>query len=213
MLYEYLIKNYEKGEPIFSTDINIEGVSKENLRQQFKQLTDKHLIHRYENGIYYIPRFSRLKGGVGLDAQTVVKYKYIVKKKQVIGYFSGNTFANQIGISMQVPLKEEIVSNNTSAIVKEVKIGNRLFLVRKTNIEINEENYKVLQLLDLLKNLDTYIDDNEDEVRVVIQEYVKNVKINKSDIDAYIDYFPLKTYKYLYKMRLEDVFTRNEGTI
>lgn len=39
-LYEYLQENYELNEPIFLTDLQIEGKSKENIRQQMKKLTD-----------------------------------------------------------------------------------------------------------------------------------------------------------------------------
>ena len=40
MLYEYLKGNYEPGEPIFSGDISISGLSEENLRYHLKRLTD-----------------------------------------------------------------------------------------------------------------------------------------------------------------------------
>ena len=31
MLYDYLVSNYEKGEPIFLADIVIEGMTEENM--------------------------------------------------------------------------------------------------------------------------------------------------------------------------------------
>ena len=33
-LYEYLLKNYKPNEPIFLADLQIEGMSRDNLRQQ-----------------------------------------------------------------------------------------------------------------------------------------------------------------------------------
>lgn len=206
MLYEYLISNYKPGEPIFSVDIRIEQMSEDSLRQQFKQLTDKGLICRYEHGIYYIPKESRLKGGVGLSAEMVARYKYIQRRGQVLGYYGGNTLANQLGISMQVPVKEEIVSNNMSAIVREVEIGNRSFVVRKAKVKVNEENYKVLQLLDLLKELDVYTDGHDENVRIRLEAYIKKTNIKRVDVDKYIEHFPLKTYKVIYLMRLDNVF-------
>ena len=35
MLYEYLIKNYIPGEPIFTGDIQIPGMTEENLRYHY----------------------------------------------------------------------------------------------------------------------------------------------------------------------------------
>lgn len=37
-LYEYLLKNYKLNEPIFLADLQIEGMSRANLRQQIKNL-------------------------------------------------------------------------------------------------------------------------------------------------------------------------------
>ena len=36
-LYEYLLKNYKLNEPIFLADLQIEGMSRANLRQQIKK--------------------------------------------------------------------------------------------------------------------------------------------------------------------------------
>ena len=47
MLYEYLKENYEPGEPIFSGDIEIPGLSEENLRYHLKKLTDDGIISRF----------------------------------------------------------------------------------------------------------------------------------------------------------------------
>ena len=38
MLYEYLKEHYKNGEPIFLDDIHIEGMRRDNFRQQIKTL-------------------------------------------------------------------------------------------------------------------------------------------------------------------------------
>ena len=45
-LYEYLLKNYNPNEPIFLADLQIEGMSRANLRQQIKKLTDAGKVKR-----------------------------------------------------------------------------------------------------------------------------------------------------------------------
>ena len=55
MLFEYLKEHYDDGEPIFLDDIHIEGMRRDNFRQQIKTLADAGKIVRYEKGIYYIP--------------------------------------------------------------------------------------------------------------------------------------------------------------
>lgn len=59
-LYEYLLKNYKPNEPIFLADLQIEGMSRANLRQQIKKLTDAGKVKRFDSGVYFLPkkRFS-----------------------------------------------------------------------------------------------------------------------------------------------------------
>ena len=125
MLYDFLLQHYVAGEPIFISDIEIRGISDVNLRQQFKLLTDSKKLARYEYGIYYIPKKTRLNGGGAPSADTVAFYKYISRRDHVTGYYSGHTFANQLGLSTQVPRKVEIVSNNIAAKKREISIGRQ----------------------------------------------------------------------------------------
>lgn len=205
MLYEYLKDHYEDGEPIFIADIHIEGMNRPNFCQQLKTLTDNGKLVRYEKGIYYIPKQTRFRSSSGPNPETVAKYKYISRGGKTSGYYSGNTFANLIGISMQVPMKKEIVSNNIAAIVREVPIGKQTFIVRRTNVPITDENVRVLQLLELLKNLDTYLDDDYDEAREKIKNYTLANHITRNEIDKYIRKYPDSTFRYYYEMRLDNV--------
>ena len=205
MLFEYLKEHYTDGEPIFLDDIHIQGMRRDNFRQQIKTLTDAGKIVRYEKGIYYIPKQTRFSISSGPNPETIAKYKYISRCGKTDGYYSGSTFANIIGISMQVPMKKEIVSNNISAIVREVSIGKQSFIVRRTNVLISNDNVKVLQLLGLLKNLDSYLDNDYYEAREKIKKYSLANHITKEAIDQYIRKFPDSTFRYYYEMRLDNV--------
>ena len=207
MLFEYLKEYYEPGEPIFTEDIFIEGMNRPNFIQQLKTLTDNGKIVRYEKGIYYIPKTTRFRQAAGPSPETIAQYKYISRMGKTDGYYSGGTFANQIGISLQVPMKKEIVSNNIAAIVREVMIGKQTFIVRRTNVPISKENVHILQLLELLKKLDSYIDGNYEMARERIVKYSLANHIQKADIDRYIRQYPDSTFRFYYEMRLDDVLT------
>ena len=51
MLYDYIIANYQKDEPIFL--VELPGESRESVRQEMKKLTDEGKIERLYNGVYY----------------------------------------------------------------------------------------------------------------------------------------------------------------
>ena len=205
MLYEYLLANYKANEPIFVSDIDL-PVSDVNLRQMFKTICDAGKIKRFDNGIYYIPKASILKGGVPLAADEVAVAKYIIRKGKVDGFYSGYTFANQLGISTQVPYIKEIVSNNASTRVKEVNVRNKKIILRRARTEITNENYVVLQLLELLKDLEQYYDISFENVCERLKKYVKTENIKKADVDKYIGNFPDKIYKNIYRTGLYNVF-------
>lgn len=101
MLYEFLKDNYKEAEPIFFSDIVIKGITKSAVNQQLKKLCDEGKLQKYENDIYYLPKKSRLKTNVGVNADTVARYKYVSRGGKVDGFYSGNTFANQLGISQR----------------------------------------------------------------------------------------------------------------
>ena len=61
-LYQYLTENYKENEPFFLSDIQIEGMTGNNIRQQLKKLTDAEKVKRFDKGIYYLPnRFFQSK--------------------------------------------------------------------------------------------------------------------------------------------------------
>lgn len=205
MLYKYLIENYKPNEPIFISDISL-PVSDGNLRKMMKGLCDTGKIKRFDTGIYYLPKNSRLKGDVPLGADTVARYKYVSRNGNIEGYYSGYTFANQLGVTTQVPYSIEIVSNNASAKVREVIMRGRRVILRKARIPITKENYKVLQFLDFLKDAYQYSDVEDDVLCNRVRRYIVDERIHKSDVDLYIKQYPDKVYRNIYEMGLYGVF-------
>ena len=75
------------------------------------------------------------------------------------------------------------------------------------SVAVTKENRNVLQLLDLLKDVEEYTDYCcEEEAPDIIRRHILRNKILRADVDKYIENFPLKTYKYIYDLRLYDVF-------
>ena len=144
------------------------------------------MLKRFDNGVFYIPLQSRLKGGIPIAADTVAKYRYINRRGKIEGYYSGYTFANQVGINLQVPVTVEIVSSEASAKVRDIDIKGQTIRLRKPRATVTEENAKVLQFLDLLCEIDRLSDESEDVISRCLRDIIKKQNIQKKDIDAYI---------------------------
>lgn len=205
MLYDYIREHYKEAEPIFFSDLEREDISKSALNQQLKKLCDKELLRKYDIGVYYLPKRTMFHSVVGPNADMVARYRFISKGENIDGFYGGNSFANQIGITTQVPRVVEIVSNNTNSSDRKVRIGNRWFYVRKPVVHITKENVYVLQMLELLKNLDAYLDDSYTEAKEKFAEYIAIHEIKRSDVDRYIRNYPMSTFKYYYELELDHV--------
>ena len=205
MLIEYLISNYEKGEPIFLTDIVVEGMTEENIRYHLKKLTDDGIICRFESGVYYLPKTDVFGEPLSLSAETVALHKYVYRRGRRVGFYSGYTLANRLGLSTQVPVKEEITSNYAPAQVREISIKNRKFVIRRPAIEVTEENAYVLQLLDCLKDIDKSAEEDMKECGKILTDYAKKHKITKELVDQFLEYYPLKIYKAIYETEVNYV--------
>ena len=155
-LYEYLLKNYKLNEPIFLADLQIEGMSRANLRQQIKKLTDAGKVKRFDNGVYFLPKKTIFKSGSQLSPEKVLECKYLRDKDKRCGYVSGLMFFNQMGLTTQVPMLYEVVSNKATNEYRETSLAKSRVIVRKPKVPVTESNYKVLQFLDLLKDVDVY---------------------------------------------------------
>lgn len=98
-LYGYLIKNYKENEPIFLAELQIEGMSSSNLRQQLKKLADSGTLKRFDNGIYFLPKKTIFQSGSQLTPEKVLECKYLKDCEKRCGYVSGLMFFNQMGLT------------------------------------------------------------------------------------------------------------------
>ncbi len=145
MLYNYIKDHYKEAEPIFLSDLLRENITELALNQQLKELCEEGLLQKYDTEVYFIPKKTMLNSTIGPNEDMVARYRFISKGDNIDGFYGGNTFANQIGITTQVPQVMEIVSNNISA-NKEILIGNRKFYVSKPIVPITKQDVYVLQM-------------------------------------------------------------------
>ena len=119
-----------------------------------------------------------------LGNNEIVKYKYLMDKKgNIKGYITGALLFNQAHLTTQVPNVIDIATN-------ECKNYNKYFnkdlnvIIRQPKIKVNNENYKYLQLFDLIENKDNIgVEvENADEL---IYEFIKE---NDLDFEKIIKY-------------------------
>jgi len=193
MIYEYIINNFKKGEPIFLSEIP--GSSKDVVRQEMKRLTDEKKIERLYNGVYYIP-YKTILGTEGkVSINQFIEKKYL----SVGGYLTGLSLVNKYGFTSQNPSIYEICSNEATTKQRKVDIdGNNLVIYKPLSI-ITKDNIKELEFLSLMSIIDKYSELSGIEYQNKLREYVNNVGIDFDKVKEYISLYPAVVYKNIYE--------------
>ena len=190
-LYESLINEYGYGNPFLFDEINYNNYSSPWIKKELNKLVVDNKIIRYERGMYYIPE-KTLFGNSSLNPQKVIEKKYLSNNS---GYYSGLSFANKVGITTQMPNTLEIYTNNEKSRVREIAVNNIKVILRKSRVNITDDNVYVLSFLEFMNSFSK--DYFDDERKKIIINYIKEKGINRSQITKYAPYYPDKVMRNL----------------
>lgn len=197
MLYDYIITNYQKDEPIFLAELP--GKSRESVRQEMKKLTDEGKIERLYNGVYYRSYKTILgtKGKVSVDK--FIQKRYLEANGEIFGYITGIQLANMYGFTTQNPSCYEVCSNEASTKQRKVDVDGRQIIVYKPVVEISKDNKGALQFLDLMSTIDRYSEVSGDEFTVKIKNFISIVGVDFGQVKKYLSLFPDRVYRNIYQ--------------
>ena len=197
MLYDYILKNYEKDEQIFLSELP--GDSRDYVRQEMKKLVDDGKLERLFNGVYYLSYTTILgtKGKMSIDKY--VDKKFIKSNGRVTGYITGIQLANMYGFTTQTPACIEVCSNEATTKQRKLCIDGRNLIVYKPITEITKENQTALQFLDLMTTIDKYSEISGNLLRMKLKEFVNILNVDFSIVKRYIALFPDRVYRNIYQ--------------
>ena len=166
--------------------MSVEGLSKNAIRQSVKRLTANGFLERYDSGIYYIPKSGGLLGKSYLDPTVVIMRKYVESKSNQYGYITGLSFANQLGLTTQMPAVIEIVTNREATNGRTVFLGNQRVRVKRSVIAVSDSNAELLQFLDSVGQAEKYTELTLDETVNRLIAYTKKKQFTKNQLSEVI---------------------------
>lgn len=192
MVLEY-INTQNKGIPIFIEEIKdyimqfYDKNDKEkvfnNVKVILNRMNKEGIIETAYKGIYYIP-VENIFGKMLLGNRQIIQYKYIMDKKgNIKGYITGAKLFNNVHLTTQVPNIIDIATNECKNFNK-YENKNLNVIIRKPKIEVNNNNYKYLQLFDLIENKDN-IDIEVENPDEIIYNFITE---NELDFEKIIKY-------------------------
>ena len=201
-VYEYIENKYKPNEPIFLAELDIPDMKPVSVRQQMKKLTEEVRLKRFDAGIYYIPKKSMFRSGSTLSIDEVIRKKYLQDGVNRCGYVGGILFANQLGLTTQVPALYEVYTNKATTEYRETKLANLRVILRKPYCEIDTENAETLQFLDLIKEVVDISEVDGEELTKRLLGYMKKKNIGFESMKPFLPYYPDRIYKNMYEVGL-----------
>lgn len=207
MLKEYLEKTYGYNEPILISEIKLESLNDNALRQHFKRMVKSGDLVRFDTGVYYLPKASRLLGKTYLDPLKVITRKYIENGTDTYGYFAGAYFSNLLGLTTQIPAVIEIVTDKESTKGRTVTIGSQNVRLRRSAMEITKENALLLQFLDTVSTAEKYAELPQQEMTVLLKQYMRKNSFTQKQLAGVLPSVTAQTAKKLIEWGLIYEFT------
>ncbi len=196
MLTEKLIQEFGYDTPIFTDEILalFPEYTRAYVFRLMKASEEKKQLVRVEMGVYYVPQSTPFGLSV-IAASKIAKKKYVEDKDNIFGIYGGIALQNAFSLTTQVTNTIEIVTNREATRRRKVTIDGMDFILRKSRVEITENNaaaYRVLQLFTEKNGIE--LDKNGTER---ISEYIAKQKITQEMLLDLAKSFPARTLKNL----------------
>lgn len=134
-----------------------------------ERLIKKGLISRASTGIFYKPRETAF-GSLQPREEELLK-PYLFEEGNRVAYITGIALYNRMGLTTQVPKDIRVASWNKRIITK---VGSVQVKPVKSYAEVTEDDYYLMELLDVLKDINTIPDVETDQlIRYMLQKFRK----------------------------------------
>lgn len=200
MIYNYILKKFNYGDPIFLSEIP--GKSKAYTRLAVKKLVDKGELERFYNGAYFLPYKTVLGTRGKVSFEKFLEKKFLLNNNKTFGFIGGVRLANMYGFTTQNASGYDIYSNAATTKQRTLTIDNRKVNVYKPYVKINKGNVKVLEFLELIRNVYKCSELSDKDIKRKINKYIKIYNINFNKVKKYIEYYPNIIFRNFYKLGL-----------
>ena len=80
------------------------------------------------------------------------------------------------------------------------KLKNNLLIINAPRVEVTDENYRLLQVLDLLNDFNKYSEYDLKKATDKILKHLSTVKLKDNDVESTVSKYPLEAQVKFYKI-------------
>lgn len=160
------------------------GIAQSEYRAAAKaieRLIKKGVIKRVSTGVFYKPKQSAF-GELRPGEEELLK-PYLFEGGKRIAYITGGSLYNRMGLTTQVPKTIKVASK-----IKRVttKIGKTQVKPVKSYVDVTDDNYYLLEILDALKDFKTIPDIDKKSAITIIKN--KIIKLSDDELSKMVRY-------------------------
>jgi hypothetical protein len=171
---EEKINNIESGKTFTYKDLDIKKEEYSAASKSIERLIKKERIKRISTGVFYKPK-QTVFGELKPDEEKIIT-PYLFKNGKRIAYITGLLLYNKMGLTTQIPKEISIASNKKRIYISR---GNIKANAVRSYFEVTDENYKLLELLDALKDFKKIPDINKKNAINILTSKILELKNDK----------------------------------
>lgn len=167
---EQQIEKMPTGNTFQYAQLNIAPREYNTAAKALERLCKKGVIKKFSKGKFYKPKqtiFGELSPSEDQVLQT-----YLFEEQKRIAYITGTYLYNQMGLTTQIPKKMKIASQSKRIYATA---GAMTASPVKSYVEVNEGNYKLLEFLDSLKDLNNIPDLDKATAMRIFKERLRSL--------------------------------------
>ncbi|GAB4304004.1 MAG: DUF6088 family protein [Marinilabiliales bacterium] len=183
------IKDIEEGKTFTYKDLSIKKSAYPAAAKTIERLIKKGIIKRISTGVFYKPK-QTVFGELKPNEENIIT-PYLFKNGKRIAYITGLLLYNKMGLTTQIPKEISIASNKKRVYISK---GNIKANAVKSYVEVAEENYKYLELLDAIKDYKKIPDlDGKSAIKILTNEILKLNNRQKNELIKIALEYPPRT--------------------
>ena len=215
-ILDYLYNNKYHNEVIKLTDLysKFKNLNEVTIRQTLIRLTKEEQLIKVKDGIYTYPNTSSIIGKDNYKISTIIEQKYLFDSEgNRIGYIGGINFANKLGLTTQTAKSEMVYSNIVANKKRRINIKKHTITINAPRVLVTNNNYKLLQVLDLLNDFKSYSELSIRSALTKISNYLLDTRMSIEEMDEIVSKYPLLAQKNFYQMGVDHVITQNTSNL
>lgn len=144
-LYKYLRENYTEDSLIHISELHLEDRSQKSISDDINHLVKRKLLTRCATGYYCFASYHP-------SEWNIIERLYIKNNGHVFGFIYGNHFYYEMGLTNEPPEYYMICTNkDASKHGRVIKVFESRIRIKSLTVEITNDNWEILQLLDLIQ--------------------------------------------------------------